>query len=223
MIFSIEQIFSPDELAAIRQVLGKAEFIDGKLTAGWHAKLVKNNQQLKVGTSQKELQAKVRAALLKNALFQTAIRPKSIHSLLFSRYDVGMSYDTHVDNALMSGSSGLYRSDVSFTLFLSSPQDYKGGELVIEGVQTEQKYKLEAGSAIVYPSTTLHRVNPVTEGTRLVVVGWVQSTVRDASDREILFDLETARRAIFARSGKTAEFDLISKSIANLLRKWADV
>ena len=223
MIFSIEQIFSPDELAEIRQVLDKAEFVDGKLTAGWHAKLVKNNQQLKVGTSQKELQAKVRATLLKNPLFQAAVRPKSIHSLLFSRYDVGMSYDTHVDNALMGGSSGLYRSDISFTLFLSSPEDYEGGELVIEGVQSEQSYKLDAGSAIVYPSTTLHRVNPVTEGTRLVVVGWVQSTVRDASDREILFDLETARRAIFAQSGKTAEFDLISKSMANLLRKWVDL
>ena len=223
MIFSIEQIFSPDELAEIRQVLDRAEFVDGKLTAGWHAKLVKNNQQLKNGTSQKELQAKVRASLLKNPLFQAAVRPKSIHSLLFSRYDEGMSYDTHVDNALMGGSSGLYRSDVSFTLFLSPPQDYDGGELVIEGVQSEQKYKLEAGSAIVYPSTTLHRVNPVTKGTRLVVVGWVQSTVRDASDREILFDLETARRSIFAKSGKTAEFDLISKTMANLLRKWADL
>ena len=223
MIFSIEQIFSPDELAEIRQILEKAEFVDGKLTAGWHAKLVKNNQQLKSGTSQKELQTKVRACLLKNPLFQTAVRPKSIHSLLFSRYDVGMAYDTHVDNALMGGSSGLYRSDISFTLFLNSPQDYQGGELIIEGVQSEQNYKLEAGSAIVYPSTTLHRVNPITEGTRLVVVGWVQSTVRDASDREILFDLETARRAVFAKSGKTAEFDLISKSIANLLRKWADL
>ena len=222
MIFSIEQIFSPDELAEIRQVIDKAEFVDGKLTAGWHAKLVKNNQQLKNGT-QKELQAKVRATLSKNPLFQAAVRPKSIHSLLFSRYDVGMSYDTHVDNALMGGSSGLHRSDVSFTLFLSPPEDYDGGELVIEDVQSEQKYKLEAGSAIVYPSTTLHRVNAVTKGTRLVVVGWVQSTVRDASDREILFDLETARRAIFAKSGKTAEFDLISKSMANLLRKWADL
>lgn len=223
MIFSIDQILYPDEVAEIKQVLSQAEFIDGKLTAGWHAKLVKNNQQLKAGASHKELKTKVRTAIDKNALFQSAIRPKLIHSLLFSRYDLGMSYDTHVDNALMGGSSGLYRSDVSFTLFLNSPQDYEGGELVIEGVQSEQSYKLEAGSAIVYPSTTLHRVNPVTQGTRLVVVGWVQSIIRDASDREILFDLETARRAIFAKSGKVPEFDLISKSIANLLRKWADV
>ena len=223
MIFSIDHILSPDELTDIKQVLEHAEFVDGKLTAGWHAKLVKNNQQLKAGTTQKVLKSKIRAALSKNALFQSSIRPKSIHSLLFSRYDLGMSYDTHVDNALMESASGLSRSDVSFTLFLSSPQDYEGGELIVEGVQSEQSYKLEAGSAIVYPSTTLHRVNPVTKGTRLVVVGWVQSTVRDASDREILFDLETARRAIFAKSGKTPEFDLVSKSIANLLRKWAEI
>ncbi len=223
MIFSIDNVFSPDEVSEIKQILERAEFVDGKLTAGWHAKLVKNNQQLKAGISQKELKAKVRQALSKNALFQTAVRPKSIHSILFSRYEEGMSYDTHVDNALMGNSNGLCRSDISFTLFLNSPQDYQGGELTIEGVQEEQSYKLDPGSAIIYPSTTLHRVNTVTQGTRLVVVGWVQSTIREQSDREILFDLETARRAIFAKSGKTPEFDLVSKSIANLLRKWADV
>jgi PKHD-type hydroxylase len=223
MIFSIPEIISCEDLRAINQTLAEAEFIDGKLTAGWHAKLVKNNQQLKAGTSQKELQVKIRTALSRNALFQTAVRPKSVHSLLFSRYDLGMSYDTHVDNALMSNDSNLCRSDVSFTLFLNSPADYEGGELVIEGVQEEKAYKLEAGSAIVYPSTSLHRVEPVTKGTRLVAVGWVQSSIRDAGEREILFDLDTARRSIFALQGKTPEFDLISKSIANLLRKWADV
>jgi PKHD-type hydroxylase len=222
MIFSIDNIISPDELTEMKQVLAQAEFVDGKLTAGWHAKLVKNNQQLKAGKSQQQLKSQISAALNKNALFQSAIRPKSIHSLLFSRYSEGMSYDTHVDNALMNN-NGLCRSDVSFTLFLNSPQEYSGGELTIEGVQEEQSYKLDAGSVILYPSTTLHRVNPVTQGTRLVVVGWVQSVIRDGSDRELLFDLETARRAIFAQSGKTPEFDLISKSIANLLRKWAEV
>lgn len=223
MIFSIDNIISPAEVAEIKQILKKAEFVDGKLTAGWHAKLVKNNQQLKVGTSQQELKTKIRTALTKNALFQSTVRPKIVHSILFSRYDIGMSYDTHVDNALMKNGDSLCRSDISFTLFLNSPQDYEGGELTIEGVQEEQNYKLDAGSAIIYPSTTLHRVNPVTKGTRLVVVGWVQSLIRDAGDREILFDLETARRAMFAKSGKTPEFDLISKSIANLLRKWSDI
>ena len=178
--------------------------MDGKLTAGWHAKLVKNNQQLKAGTTQKVLKSKIRTALNRNALFQSAIRPKSIHSLLFSQYQADMSYDTHVDNALMRGDFGLCRSDISFTLFLNSPDEYEGGELTIEGVQSEQSYKLDIGSAIFYPSTTLHRVNPVTKGTRLVVVGWVQSIVRESGDREILFDLETARRTIFAKSGKNS-------------------
>ncbi len=114
------------------------------------------------------------------------------------------------------------RVDVSFTLFLNSPDEYEGGELVMEGAQDEQDYCLEAGSAIVYPSTTLHRVEPVTKGVRLAAVGWVQSFIREAGDREILFDLDTARRVMFAQQGKSAEFDLISKSIANLIRKWAD-
>ena len=220
MIFEIAALLSSEELTDINTILSKAEFVDGKLTAGWHAKLVKNNQQLKRGTAQtKDLQGKIRAALNRNALFQTAVRPKAIHSILLSRYDEGMSYDRHVDNALMGN---LYRSDVSFTLFLNSPEEYQGGELIIEGVQEEQSFKLDAGSVLIYPSTTLHRVNRVTKGTRLVAVGWVQSLIRDAGDRELLFDLDTVRRSIFAKEGKTVEFDLISKTIANLLRKWAE-
>lgn len=222
MIFSIPHLLSPEELTEVKTFLKQAEFVDGKLTAGWHAKLVKHNQQLKGGLQTQELKAKIEAALKRNALFQTAVRPKKIHSLLFSRYEPGMSYDRHVDNALM-GNNTLWRSDLSFTLFLSSPKEYRGGELVIEEAQDDRSYKLDANSIIIYPSTTLHRVNSVTEGTRLVVVGWVHSLIRDAGDREILFDLETARRSLFASGGKTPEFDLISKSIANLLRKWADV
>ncbi|WP_036484830.1 Fe2+-dependent dioxygenase [Myxosarcina sp. GI1] len=222
MIFSIPNVLSLEELTEIEIFLKQAEFVDGKLTAGWHAKLVKHNQQLKGNLQTQGLKAKIVAALKRNALFQTAVRPKQIHSLLFSRYEPGMSYDRHIDNALM-GNDTMWRSDLSFTLFLSSPTDYQGGELVIEEAQDDRSYKLDTNSVIIYPSTTLHRVNPVTEGTRLVVVGWVHSLIRNAGDREILFDLETARRSIFASAGKTPEFDLISKSIANLLRKWADV
>ncbi len=222
MIFTISNLLSPEDLKEITAILETAEFVDGKLTAGWHAKLVKQNQQLKTGTFATQLKSKIETALINNALFQTAIRPKKIHSLLFSRYQAGMSYDRHVDNALM-GKTTIWRSDVSFTLFLNSPNNYQGGELIIEGMQDDRPYKLEENSAIVYPSTTIHRVVPVTEGTRLVAVGWVQSLIRDASDRELLFDLETARRSMFAQTGKTPEFDLISKSIANLLRKWAEI
>ena len=223
MIFTIPDVLNSEEIKAISSRLSEGEFVDGKLTAGWNAKLVKNNQQLNKKTPiGKQLTQQVKSALNRNQLFQTAIRPKSIHSLLFSRYDKGMSYGRHVDNAIMRN-NGMWRSDISFTLFLNSPEEYEGGELVIEGTDAEQGYKLEAGSAIVYPSTTLHRVNEVSEGSRLVCVGWLQSLIRDAGDREILFDLETARRVMFAKDGKTPEFDLVSKSVANLLRKWVDV
>lgn len=219
MIFKIPDILAPEELKYITSSLAEADFVDGKLTAGWHAKLVKHNQQLKYGEFQQELQELIKKALNRNALFQMAVRPKIIHSILFSRYDPGMSYGRHTDNALMGSFA---RSDVSFTLFLNSPATYEGGELVIEGADDEKAYKLEVGEVIVYPSTSLHRVDPVIKGTRLVVVGWVQSLVRDASEREILFELDTVRHAMFAKDGKTPEFDLITKSVANLLRKWAE-
>lgn len=222
MIFSLDNVLTSEELQLIVETLDQADFVKGKTTAGWHAKLVKDNMQLKgEATYAKQLREQVKSALKRNALFQSAIQPKSIHTILFSRYEKGMSYGTHVDNALM-GDREFWRSDVSFTLFLSSPSTYEGGELVIECSDGDRTYKLEAGSMIVYPSSTLHRVEEVTAGVRLATVGWVQSLIRDPNERELLFDLDTARRSIFAREGKTIEFDLISKSYANLLRKWAE-
>lgn len=217
MLFQIPDVLSADELSQIRDALTRAEFIDGKATAGWYAKHVKHNQQLKRGDDQ-VLATLVKAALNRHPLFQVAVRPKHLHNLRFSRYDIGMLYDTHADNAMM----GQHRADVSFTLFLSEPTGYEGGELVIEGADDEQAYKLKAGNAIVYPSSTLHRVNEVTQGQRLVVVGWVQSFVRDPAQRELLFDIDTVRRSLFAQQGKTTEFDLLSKSVSNLLRRWAE-
>lgn len=223
MILCIGNVLTPDEVSQLVSMLETADFVDGKSTAGWHARLVKHNTQLssrdRVATAAKDL---VLQALQRNAVFQMAVRPKTVRSPLFSRYDVGMSYGTHVDNALM-GDRDPIRSDVSFTLFLSEPEHYDGGELVIETTLGDQPFKLAAGSMIVYPSTTLHRVEPVTRGVRLVAVSWVQSLVKDAGDREILFDLDTARQALFSQYGKTAEFDLLSKSHANLLRKWAEL
>lgn len=220
MRFQIPDLLTPEEFAQISQALAQAEFIDGKLTAGWHAKQVKHNEQLRRDVAQ-DLRAIVEAALLRHPLFQSGARPRQVHSLLFSRYQTGMSYGRHTDNAFMGGSAQL-RADLSFTLFLNDPGDYGGGELITEGADDEQRYKLPANTVFVYPSSTLHRVAEVTSGQRLVAVGWVQSRVRDAAEREILFDLDAARRSLFAQSGKSNEFDLISKSLANLLRKWAD-
>jgi PKHD-type hydroxylase len=245
MLMCIADVLTADEVARMVAQLGKAQFVDGKLTAGWHAKLVKHNLQAQAGSSSvvPQLQQQVLLALLQHPLFDMAVRPKAIRPALFSRYEPGMSYGTHVDNAVMgdmavSGAAvgnaaagnaamgndgGRMRSDVSLTLFLSDPATYTGGELVIESTQGEQAFKLPAGAMIIYPSSTLHRVEPVTQGVRLAAVTWVQSLVRDLADREILFDLDTARKAVFEQYGKTPEFDLLSKSLANLLRKWVDV
>ena len=223
MIFCIADVLTPEELKTTLTLLQQAEFIDGKTTAGRYVKSVKNNQQIKTDTEiTSELRNIVLEALKRNELFQVAARPKIIRPIIFSRYDVGMYYGSHFDNAIM-GDESISRSDVSLTLFLTDPNTYQGGELVIETSLGEQSFKLDAGSAIVYPSSTLHRVETVTEGTRWAAVTWIQSLIRDPSEREILFDLDTARRSIFQQYGKTIEFDLIAKSHANLLRKWADI
>lgn len=225
MLICVANVLSVDELATIVAQLDKATFVDGKLTAGWHARLVKHNTQVQDDGSGllPELQRLVQDAIDRHPLFQVAARPKVMRSPLFSRYEPGMSYGTHVDNALMGNGANRIRSDLSLTLFISDPETYDGGELVIESTQGEQVFKLAAGAMILYPSSTLHRVEPVTRGLRLAAVTWVQSWVREMSDREILFDLDTARQLLFEKFGKTPEFDLISKSHANLLRKWAEL
>ncbi len=199
--------------------LETAEMVDGKVTAGWHAKAVKQNQQLDAQHSTAgPLVEQVRQAALKHPLFQCAARARHVHTIRFNRYADGMSYGRHTDNALMFG----FRTDLSFTLFLSDPGSYEGGELVVEGMDDERSHKLKAGSMLVYPSSSLHRVDPVVSGVRWAAVGWVQSQVRDHGQREIMFELDTVRRSLFAQQGKTNEFDLISKSLSNLLRLWIE-
>jgi PKHD-type hydroxylase len=223
MIICIDNVLTFAELELITRKLENAEFIDGQETAGWYAKEVKNNAQLPGDTAlTTDIRSIINQALQRNQLFQTTVRPKIIRPITFSRYEPGMYYGSHTDNALM-GNVVLTRSDVSLTLFLSPPSSYTGGELVIDTSLGEQAFKLEAGSMIVYPSSTLHRVETVTEGIRLAAITWVQSIVRDSSDREILFDLYTVQQVMFQKYGKTAEFDLVCKTHANLLRKWADV
>lgn len=223
MIFYIANVLTTDELDTIHAQLNPDDFIDGQVTAGWHARLVKRNTQIRSDASVlPELRRIVQHALKKNSLFQMAALPITISPILFSRYETGMEYGSHVDNAFM-GEENRMRSDLSLTLFLSQPETYEGGELVIESTEGEQAFKLDAGGMILYPSSTLHRVETITQGVRLAAVAWVQSLVKEVADREILFDLDTARQALFAKYGKTPEFDLLSKSYANLLRKWGEV
>ena len=219
MILCIDNLLPPEALAEAQAALRRIRFEDGARTAGWHARLVKANRQAAANdTHAAALRRSGQAALEANELFRLAVRPRRLGPLLISRYDEGHGYGPHVDDALM----GEARSDVSFTLFLSPPGDYDGGELVLDSTAGERSFKLGAGALVLYPSTTLHRVETVTRGTRFALVGWAQSLVRDPAKRELLFDLETARRAMFDKGGKTPEFDLVSKSLTNLLRRWAE-
>lgn len=215
-------VLDADTLQAVRTALSDAAFSDGSGTAGWHAAQVKHNLQ---ATDEAAAQ-RIQQALMAHALFRAAALPARLRTPLFSRYTAGMAYGRHMDDALMavSGGQGALRADLAVTVFLSEPASYDGGELVIEGHGGTSAYKLDAGQAIVYPATTLHRVAEVTRGERLAAVLWVQSLVRDAAQREVLFDLDTARRGLWDKAGRTAtpEFDLVTKTYANLLRAWSE-
>ena len=218
MIITIADVLSTGDVKEIGGALAASRFEDGRHTAGWSARLVKNNEQARDSATIRLLRERITKAIVENELFDAAVRPRALTPLLFSRYGPGREYGAHVDNPLIDG----VRTDVSFTLFLADPESYDGGELVIETVGGEEDIKLRAGHLVAYPSTTLHRVAPVTRGERLAAVGWAQSYIRDGAQREILFDLETARRRLFEQSGKSPEFDLLAKSAANLFRMWAE-
>jgi PKHD-type hydroxylase len=215
----IANVLSRAELKIVRGALERARFIDGRATAGFAARLVKNNEQVDAADRSIEVIRKlVTERISKNELFKLAVRPKALSPVMFARYERGKNYGSHVDDPLMNG----MRTDVSFTLFLSDPKTYSGGELVIESSAGEDPVKPPAGAMIIYPTTALHRVAKVTKGQRLVCVGWARSLIRDAARRELLFDLDTARRRMFARGGKSADYDLVSKSLANLMRMWVE-
>jgi len=215
----IGNVLSADEVATVTAVLAQAQFVNGRATAGFAARLVKNNSQAEGSDRSLETIRKLIAErILGNEVFQLAVRPRALSPLLLSRYEPGMHYGSHVDDALMDG----MRTDVAFTLFLSDPATYNGGELTIESAAGEDAFKLDPGALVAYPATSLHHVAEVTHGERLAAVGWARSFIRDAARRELLFDLDSARRQLFAREVKSPELDLLSKSFANLLRMWVE-
>ena len=218
----LNDVLKSAEVRDLRASLQHLVFADGAKTAGVFARTVKKNEQAESGPETAKLQEAVVQALFRHPLFDMAARPKAMKPILFSRYEPGMEYGTHVDNAIMSGRPPV-RSDLSFTVFLSDPDTYDGGELVVESPAGDMSFKLPAGHAILYPSSTLHHVEPVTRGARVAAVSWVQSYIRDPARREMLYDLETARRSLFEREGKTRDFDLVSKTFANLFRMWAEL
>ena len=215
----IAEILTAAELTAIRARLtdGDAGFSSGKSSAGWQAQAVKDNEQ--AGSSATAaIVKKVEAALRATPVFMAAARPKLFVKMLVARYRPGMAYGQHVDDPLMAG----LRTDLSFTLFLNEPADYDGGDLVISGSAGATSFKLPAGQLILYPSTTLHEVEPVRRGERLVVAGWVRSYIRDHAQREVLFDLDNVIASVRAAAPERTVMDHLLKVRANLIRMWAD-
>lgn len=219
MMLRIARLLDESALATLHGTFADpALFVDGRRTAGWHARAVKRNLQARRTGPVAAALKTIERALLANEVFVAAARPKSIVRLMVSRYEPGMTYGSHVDDALMGG----VRTDLSFTLFLADPSSYEGGALVIDDSFGEREVKLPAGELFLYPSTTLHRVAPVTAGVRLAAVGWARSFVRDPARREILFDLESALRTVHDQGGKSPLFDSLAKTRTNLLRMWAE-
>lgn len=218
MLLALDAILPPADVAVLAGAARALTFDDGRKTAGRFASAVKSNGQAAPTPERDAILAQVQRAIGAHPVFRSAARPKAITPLILSRYTEGQTYGLHVDDALMQG----LRTDLSFTLFLSDPATYDGGALIIEDHFEARAIKLAAGDMILYPSTTLHQVEPVTRGERLAVVGWVQSLIRDGNQREILFDLDQSVEACFAADGKSPQFDRLAKTRSNLLRMWAE-
>ena len=222
MRLAIASVLDAAQLLELRRVIEPAAYGDGKRTAGAAARLVKNNLQLDPATpAYKNCAALVLSALQANETFQSAALPRAMSGPLFSRYEAGMGYGAHVDNALMRNPD--LRSDLAYTLFLSEPSAYEGGELVLMEAEGENAVKLPAGALFLYPATALHRVDNVSDGRRDVCVGWVQSLVRDDRVREMIFDLSQAKARLEGRADQKEARDLIAKTQSNLLRLHAEI
>ena len=211
------QLFIQEEIEDLIKNLNKENNLweDGKKTAGSHASKVKNNLQL---NRESEISIKlshlIRKKILASPLIKSFALPKMIHGIMFTKSLNNMQYGRHIDNPFMS--SG--RSDLSFTISLTDKSKYRGGELSIEGMNSEKEFKLDAGEIIIYPSTYLHSVKEIKDGERLVCVGWIESYVKSIEEREYLFDLDAGAKGLLAKNGRSDELDLIFKSYSNLLR-----
>ncbi len=223
MLVVIPDVLDAGQIRDVRAFLAKATFVDGKLSAGQSARQVKFNQELDAGTAQLEqLNQAVMGTLLHHPLYQAAVMPSRVATPYYARYTAGMRYGDHVDDPVMGPPGGQYRSDVSTTLFLSGPDEYTGGELVIRTSYGDQRIKLDAGTAVTYPSASLHRVAEVIDGTRLVAVTWAQSMVRDADKRALLYQLYRARETLLRTRPEGEETTQVDHAYVNLVRMWAE-
>ncbi|WP_115528551.1 MULTISPECIES: Fe2+-dependent dioxygenase [Xanthomonas] len=228
MLLPIPDVLTPVQLSELRARLDAADWADGRITAGHQSAQAKDNAQLpEDSAAAREASALVLEALSRSSTFFSAVLPRRIYPPLFNRYSGGQSFGYHVDNAVRydrsRGGAEPIRTDVSGTLFLSDPDSYDGGELVIEDTFGTQSVKLPAGHLVIYPGTSLHKVMPVTRGTRVASFFWIQSMLRDDAQRRLLFELDVSIRRLTQDTPGHPSLIQLTGVYHNLLRQWADV
>lgn len=226
MLLQIPEVLTAEQVAQCRAMLDEAEWVDGRVTAGPQSGRAKDNMQLPENSPAAwRMGDLIVDALQRNPLFVTAALPLRVFPPLFNRYTGGQSFGTHVDNSIrqVTGTPHRIRTDLSATLFFSEPDEYEGGELLVEDTYGTQSVKLPAGHLILYPSTSLHQVRPVTRGARVCSFFWVQSMVREDSQRALLFDLDIAIQAVRQDHPDHPSGVQLTGIYHNLLRRWADV
>jgi PKHD-type hydroxylase len=220
MFLHIPEILNQEEISEILDFLSEHEFVDGKSTAGYSAKAVKDNLQLsKDAIGKQHIDKLVMEALRRNDNFRKSAFPKKISPPIYSQYKVGMEYGDHIDNAIIFNADQL-RTDISITIFLSDPSSYDGGELCIALHSESLKFKLACGDAIIYPTSFIHCVRPVLRGTRLAIVSWIESSIRSPTHREILYELNQVRESLVKQAPNSRESLFTSKTYASLVRMW---
>lgn len=226
MLLNIPDVLSQEQVVQARQLLDKAEWIDGKVTAGYQSARAKDNVQIPEGHPvARKLGEMIITALGRNPLFTSAALPRHVFPPLFNRYSGGQSFGTHVDNAIrrVPGTAHRIRTDLSATLFFAGPEEYDGGELCIEDTYGVKSVKLPPGHMILYPATSLHHVRPVTRGARICSFFWIQSMIRDDGQRSLLFDLDLAIQRLSADHPNHPSAVQLTGVYHNLLRQWAEV
>lgn len=226
MLLQIPNVLTPAQVAEARAELAAADWVDGRVTAGYQSAKAKNNHQLPEDSPvAKRLGDKILQALGANPLFMSAALPAKIYPPLFNRYEGGGNFGVHVDNAvrMIRGTAHRVRTDISATLFLAEPDEYDGGELVIEDTYGAKSVKLPAGHMILYPATSLHKVTAVTRGARIASFFWIQSLIREDAQRTMLFDMDTAIQRLGSDMPEHPSLVQLTGVYHNLVRRWADV
>lgn len=224
MLLRLREVLKNDELMLVHEWLALANFVDGRLSAGAAAKRVKNNEELDSRAAELErLNNLLMGKLTRHPVYRGGALPLHVASPFYARYQPGMAYGNHLDDPIMGADGVRYRSDIAITIFLNAPEDYSGGELVIQTAFGSQPVKLPAGDGVLYPAGSIHQVNPVTRGERLAAVTWVQSLVRDPAKRELLYGLNQARENLLQSAPDAAETAQVNAAYMNLIRMWSDI